>query len=560
MYAIIAFIPIIVTIIVMAGFNWPAKIALPLAWLITAIVCFAFWKMDLITIAAQTIAGFLGSIDTIVIIFGAILIMKTLKQYGGMGVINRMFTNVSDDPRIQVVIIGFMFGAFIEGAAGFGTPAALAAPLLIGLGFPPLCAAMCALILNSTPVAYGAVGTPTNTAFNMVSSELAGAGVTNAEAWKLGLTKWVAIPSAIICPIIIFITVCMMVKMFGKDKSIKYAIEVIPYILMSAVAFVVPYLICAAFLGPEFPSLIGALVALVICVLTAQKGILVPKTKFEFPEHSTWAEHWKSTQDVQEDESMKVQTTMSPVMAWVPYGIIALILVVTRIPQTGIKAILNVTKAPFAIAVSHIFGVEVNFAWKWAWNPGVLPFILVALLIIPLHKMKGEQVKAAWKTTFSMVAGAAIALLFGIAMVQLFKSSGAQFNNSGMDSMLIVMANGMADLFGKAYIVVAPLIGVIGAFISGSATVSCTLFSTLQYAAAVRLGLSTMLILAMQVMGGAMGNMVCVNNIVSACATCGTIGAEGRLMRSNVVPCLIYAALTILILGGLILTGFNPMA
>lgn len=97
MYAIIAFIPIIVTIIVMAGFNWPAKIALPLAWLITAIVCFAAWKMDIITIAAQTIAGFLNSIDTIVIIFGAILIMNTLKQSGGMGVINRMFTSVSDD-------------------------------------------------------------------------------------------------------------------------------------------------------------------------------------------------------------------------------------------------------------------------------------------------------------------------------------------------------------------------------------------------------------------------------------------------------------------------------
>ena len=360
MYAIIAFIPIIVTIIVMAGFNWPAKIALPLAWLITAIVCFAAWKMDIITIVAQTIAGFLGSIDTIVIIFGAILIMNTLKQSGGMGVINRMFTNVSDDPRIQMVIIGFMFGAFIEGAAGFGTPAALAAPLLIGLGFPPLCAAMCALILNSTPVAYGAVGTPTNTAFNMVSSELAAAGITDNEAWKLGLTKWVAIPSAIICPIIIFITVFMMVKMFGKDKSTKYAIEVIPYILMSAVAFCIPYLICAAFLGPEFPSLIGALIALVICVVAAQKGILVPKSKFEFPERSTWADYWKSTQDVQEDESMKVQTTMSPVMAWVPYGIIAIILVVTRIPQIGIKGILNVTTAPWAISISHIFGVEVN--------------------------------------------------------------------------------------------------------------------------------------------------------------------------------------------------------
>ena len=558
MYAIIAFIPIIVTVIVMAGFNWPAKIALPLAWLLTAIVCFAFWKMDLITIAAQTIAGFLNSIDTIVIIFGAILIMNTLKQSGGMSAINKMFTTVSDDPRIQMVIIGFMFGAFIEGAAGFGTPAALAAPLLIGLGFPPLCAAMCGLILNSTPVAYGAVGTPTNTAFNMVSSELAAAGITDTEAWKLGLTKWVAIPSAIICPIIIFITVFLMVKMYGKDKSTKYAIEVIPYILMSAVAFCVPYLICAAFLGPEFPSLIGALIALVICVVTAKKGILVPKTKFEFPDHSEWEEHWKATTAGEEEDLVDIG--MSPVLAWVPYGIIAVILVVTRIPQIGIKGILNVTTAPWAISISHIFGVEVNWAWKWAWNPGVLPFILVAFLIIPLHKMKGEQVKKAWKTTFSMVGGAAIALLFGIAMVQLFKMSGAAYNNSGMDSMLIVMANGLADLFGSAYIVVAPIIGVIGAFITGSATVSCTLFSTLQYAAAVRLGLPTMLILAMQVMGGAMGNMVCVNNIVSACATCGTVGSEGRLMRSDVVPCLIYAALTVLILGGLILTGFNPIA
>ena len=282
------------------------------------------------------------------------------------------------------------------------------------------------------------------------------------------------------------------------------------------------------------------------------------KTKFEFPDHNEWAEHWKATTAGEEEDLF--DNGMSPVTAWIPYGIIAAILVITRVPQIGIKGILNVTTAPWAISIPQIFGIEVGFAWKWAWNPGVLPFILVAFLIIPIHKMKGEQVKAAWKTTINMVTGAAIALLFGIAMVQLFKSSGAQFNNSGMDSMLIVMANGLADLFGSAYIIVAPIIGVIGAFISGSATVSCTLFSTLQFAAASRLSLAPMLILAMQVMGGAMGNMVCVNNIVSACATCGTVGSEGRLMRSNVVPCLIYASLTVLILGGLILAGFNPIA
>ena len=140
--------------------------------------------MDFITIAAHTVSGFLTSIDTIVIILGAILIMNTLEHSGGMDVINHMFTNISDDPRIQLIIIGFMFGAFIEGAAGFGTPAALAAPLLISVGFPPLCAAMVALVLNSTPVPFGAVGTPAATAFNMVSGEVAESGIVNGEAYS----------------------------------------------------------------------------------------------------------------------------------------------------------------------------------------------------------------------------------------------------------------------------------------------------------------------------------------------------------------------------------------
>ena len=172
MYAAIAFIPIVFTVIVMAGFNWPAKRALPAAWLITAILSYVIWKMQILDVAAYTISGFLSAIDTLAVIFGAILIMNTLKQSGAMGVINRGFTTITDEPRIQLIIIGFMFGAFIEGAAGYGTPAALAAPLLISLGFPPLCAAMVALVLNSVPVNFGAVGLPTNTALNLIDPSL----------------------------------------------------------------------------------------------------------------------------------------------------------------------------------------------------------------------------------------------------------------------------------------------------------------------------------------------------------------------------------------------------
>ena len=220
MYAAIAFIPIVFTVIVMAGFNWPAKRALPAAWLITAILSYVIWKMQILDVAAYTISGFLSAIDTLAVIFGAILIMNTLKQSGAMGVINRGFTTITDEPRIQLIIIGFMFGTFIEGAAGYGTPAALAAPLLISLGFPPLCAAMVALVLNSVPVNFGAVGLPTNTALNLIDPSLIEMGA-DTGLFRLQLAKWVAIPNAIVCPVIIFVAMAMMCKIYGKEKSIR---------------------------------------------------------------------------------------------------------------------------------------------------------------------------------------------------------------------------------------------------------------------------------------------------------------------------------------------------
>lgn len=136
MYAIIAFIPLIVTVYLMIGRNWGASKALPLAWLLACIVAFSVWKMNLIDMAAFTLTGFLSALETLCIVFGAILIMNTMSRSGAMSAINGMFMGVSKDARIQAIIVGWAFAAFIEGAAGFGTPAALAAPLLISLGFP----------------------------------------------------------------------------------------------------------------------------------------------------------------------------------------------------------------------------------------------------------------------------------------------------------------------------------------------------------------------------------------------------------------------------------------
>ena len=552
MYALIAFIPIIVTIVLMVAFNWPAKRALPLAWILSCVIAFAVWKMSIHDMAAYTITGFLSAFETLVIIFGAILIMNTLKRSGAMSAINGMFKGVTKDARILAIIIGWVFGAFIEGAAGFGTPAALAAPLLISVGFPPLAAAIVALICNSTPVCYGAVGTPTNTAFATVKDAVA-AGGADPDTWKMALTKWSAISMAVGAFFIVFVAVCVLVKLFGKNKSFKDALPCIPFIIFTVAVFDIIYLLIATFIGPELVSLVAAVITLFVSIGAAKAGFLQPKETWTFTPEETWDRSWLSTTEVPEPKV----SDMPLLKAFTPYIIIIAILVATRVCQNVGMGWASAMKA-FTIGTGKS-GVILGLNWNWAilWNPGVI-FIIVALLTIVIQGMKGSEVSGAWKDTGKQVSGAAIALLFGVAMVNIFRYTNV--SSDVMDgSMLLIMARGLAALAGKAYVIVAPLIGVLGAFMSGSNTVSNTLFSSLQFETATILAMPQVFIVALQNNGGAIGNMVCVNNVVSACATTGTIGNEGKIIRTNIVPCIIYCAIVVIVLGGAMLMGINPV-
>lgn len=552
MYALIAFIPIIVTVVLMVAFNWPAKRALPLAWILACVIAFAVWKMNIHDMAAYTITGFLSAFETLVIIFGAILIMNTLKRSGAMSAINGMFKGVTKDARILAIIIGWVFGAFIEGAAGFGTPAALAAPLLISVGFPPLAAAIVALICNSAPVCYGAVGTPTNTAFATVKDAVA-AGGADPDTWKMALTKWSAISMAVGAFFIVFVAVCVLVKLFGKNKSFKDALPCIPFIIFTVAVFDIIYLLIATFIGPELVSLVAAVITLFVSIGAAKAGFLQPKETWTFTPEETWDRSWLSTTEVPEPKV----SDMPLLKAFTPYIIIIAILVATRVCQNVGMGWASAMKA-FTIGTGKS-GVILGLNWNWAilWNPGVI-FIIVALLTIVIQGMKGSEVSGAWKDTGKQVSGAAIALLFGVAMVNIFRYTNV--SSDVMDgSMLLIMARGLAALAGKAYVIVAPLIGVLGAFMSGSNTVSNTLFSSLQFETATILAMPQVFIVALQNNGGAIGNMVCVNNVVSACATTGTIGNEGKIIRTNIVPCIIYCAIVVIVLGGAMLMGINPV-
>jgi len=550
MNALLAFSPILLTIILMVGFNWGAKKALPLSLLLAITIALGVWKIDLHHVLGYSFFGFLKAFDILIIIFGAILILNTMKISGAMAAINNGFNGITTDRRIQAIIIGFMFGAFIEGAAGFGTPAALAGPLLVGLGFPPLAAAMVALIYNSVPVPYGAVGTPiSGGAMVTLEQNLANAGA-NVEGFKLMLTKWVAIPNAMVGIFIPLLGLIILTRFFGKEKSIKPALAAAPFALFAGLAFVVPYVLIAATLGPDLPSLLGGFIGLGIVIFAAKKGFLVPKKKWDFPAKSEWESSWMSNETVQEP----TQTNMSLLKAWLPYAMIAVILVVTRIPSLGLKSFL----ASETLTLSNVLGIEgLSYVLKWAYLPGTIPFILVALITNVMYRMKTKEIVASWKTTFKQLSGAAIALLAGVAMVQLMLKSGT--NGAGLDSMLTVMANSIADISGAAYPVISPIVGVLGSFMSGSATVSNLLFASLQFETASILQIPEVLIVAAQSSGAALGNMICVNNVVAVCATVGCVGAEGTIIRRNAIPAFIYYLFIMIILVVFISLGFNPM-
>ena len=535
--ALFAFLPILVTVLLMAVFNWSAKRVLPLAWFLVCLIALAIWRMELVHVLGYSLFGALKALDVIIIIFGAVLILNTLKQSGAMQRISNGFQHITNDRRIQALIISWMFSAFIEGAAGFGTPPALAAPLLVGLGFPPLAAAMIALVLNSTPVSFGAVGTPIFGAVNSLTTYLEGTG---AERFTLLLTEQVAFFHAVVGFFIPLIGICFLVVLFGEDKSLKHAFAAMPFALFAGLVFVVPYYCTARFLGPEFPALIGGLVGLPLLLWAAKSGFLVPKTRWDFPAPSAWAADWHSSFDPEENHQAAVE--MSLWKAWTPYMLIALILVVTRIPAFGLKSFLSSAK----FTVPKILGIKgLDYELAWGYLPGIIPFTLVALLTHFLHGMKPVQTKRAWQNTFQQISGAVVALIFGVAMVQLMLNS--HVNTAGLDSMMTTMARTMAALAGNAFMLFAPFIGVLGTFMSGSNTVSNILFASFQYETALLLELPPVLLVALQVVGGAFGSMICFNNVVAVCATVGTVGAEGKLIKRNLIPCLVYTLMVVLV-------------
>ena len=533
MYALLALAPIITVFFFLVILRWPAKFAMPIALVVTSTIALTVWGTSGTVVAASIIQGVIIAITLLWIVFGAILLLNTLKESGAVSTIRRGFIDITPDRRIQVIIIAWMFGSFIEGAAGFGTPAAIAAPLLVAIGFPAMAAVTMALIIQSTAVTFGAVGTPmligVNTGLNDVTilAALEAQEMTLAEYVRV-IAEQAATFHAIIGVLIPLFLVVILTGYFGKNRSFKEGLAAAPFALFAGVAFVVPYVVIARVLGPEFPSLLGGLIGLAIVVVAAKNNFLTPKESWDFAEKSEWDKKWFGTISGEVGEE---RAHMTLVKAWIPYVLVGLFLVISRTVDS-VKAITT----SWTISVTDILGTGLSAGGQPIHLPGGI-IIIVVILTFFIQGMKWREMSTALSVSFKTVLTASVALGFAVPMVRVFINSGMGVE---LASMPMELASGVAHIAGGAWPFFAAVIGALGAFIAGSNTVSNMMFSLFQHGVATEIGVAQSLIVAIQAVGGAAGNMITVHNVVAAGATVGLLDREGEIIRKTIIPLTYY--------------------
>ncbi|MEP7281621.1 MAG: L-lactate permease [Rubrivivax sp.] len=540
MQALLAFTPIGLSGLLLVGLGWPAKRAMPLVYIVTAAIALLAWGVSANRVMAATLEGLIITLQVLWIIFGALLLLNTLKHSGGIASIRSGFASISPDRRVQVILIAWLFGSFIEGASGFGTPAAVAAPLMVAVGFPALAAVMFGMMIQSTPVSFGAVGTPmlVGVQGGLQRDAMTIALQAEGSSWNEffhAIYSQVAIGHAICGTLMPLLLVMFMTRFYGRNRSWTEGLAILPFALFAALAFVIPYALAGVFIGPEFPSLIGALIGLGIVSVAARAGFLVPKKSWDFAPPSEWPAEWMGTIEMKLDQigTRKI----SPILAWFPYLLLAGILVLSR------------TWAPFksmltgvAWSTKNILGeAPISGSFQPLYLPGGV-LVFVCLVTFFLHRMKPKDFGSALKDSTGTLLSAGFVLIFTVPMVRIMIQSGV--NTSELKSMPIAMAQWVAASVGEVYPFFAPTVGAIGAFLAGSNTVSNLMLSQYQYSVAQALAVSGATMVAAQSIGAAAGNMIAIHNVVAASATVGVMGREGLTLRRTVIPTIYYVVLT----------------
>ena len=518
---LLAILPIAILIYVMTKKNsWPSPISLPFAAALVYLLVLVHSRLDPNLVNATVVNGMLSALTPISIIWGAILLSQTLRRSGAERIIGDWLKEVSPNPVAQLMIVGWAFSFMVEGSSGFGTPAAIAAPLLVGLGFDAVPVAIFTLVMNSVPVPFGAVGTPMW--FGFSQAQLSPSEILSVS-WKSALVNSVAA---------LFVPIIALRFVVGWSKIRQNLL----FIYLSILSCVLPSLVLSRF-NYEFPSLIGGAIGLCLSALMAKRQVgLASNTNDEL-------------------EIAPLSGRQERIRAFMPYLMLIAILVVTRVPFLPIREWLNAgyprlmldwrSLGTFSVSAALVFKLDSIFGTSSAWSynslfvPALIPFVVVVLLSMPLLKIDFNALKKVAADTTKRLSGPSVTLVGALIMVQLMTLGGDQAQTT-------VIGRQFAAVMGKSWPFFAPMLGALGAFFSGSATVSNLTFAGIQDSIAHTLGFERTSILALQSIGSAMGTIVSISNIVAVCSILGLVNQEGFILKRAGIPLVVYGLVAVM--------------
>ncbi len=514
----IALVPIVFFFLALAIFRMKGSVAATITVFLAFLVSLFLYEMPIGMAFASMVYGFFYGLWPIAwIIIGAVFIYKISVKTGQFDVIRSSILSITEDQRLQMLLVGFAFGTFLEGAAGFGAPVAITAALLVGLGFKPLYAAGLCLIVNTAPVAFGAMGIPI-----IVAGQVS--GVDTME-----ISQMVGRQLPFMVPIVL---IWIMAIMDGW-RGVK---ETWPAILVASLSFSLAQYLTSNFVGPELPDITAAIASLVS--LTILLKYWKPKHIFRFED-----------KDIQVDETIieqarKQYSVGQIAKAWSPFLILTAMVTVWSIKPFKDLFIKDGALSDFVISIKvpylhqliqklppvvpEIKDYDAIYKFDWLSATGTA-IMLAALITIIYLKMKPKEAVS----TFFETVNELKTPIYSIGMVLAFAFIA---NYSGLSATL---ALALAHT-GQAFTFFSPFLGWVGVFLTGSDTSANALFSALQATTAQQIGVPEVLLVAANTSGGVTGKMISPQSIAIACAAVALVGKESDLFRFTVKHSIIF--------------------
>jgi len=483
------------------------------AALITAVIAAIYWGVSTQVLFAASARGLFVATEIILIIIGALIMVKAVQSRGLFKQLEILITSLSSDYRVQTMMVSFGVVYFIEGVAGFGTPAIVAVPLFMALGFRAVSAVTLTLIADSIPVSFGAIGLPITFGVGSVVDTIA-TDPQSVTSQVVFVTAAINVFMSVLLALLLTATVIRL-----KNGKIKAFIEFVPFAVISGLAVGIPSFIIAISFGPELPSVVGGLVGLFIIGLLAHHNIGIPKDA---------AQVELDNKELKIENRQILHADKAIYKSLSPYVLLIVLLVLSRLPYLPIGDWLRSVR----FGSDSLLGSQITYFIAPLYSTAAI-LLICAAFTVAVSWRHMESPKNTIIGVLKSVLRPFAALLLVLVFVQIFIYSGTDLR----DSMPLLLAQNISSFSGSYWPFVAPFIGALGAFISGSATVSNLIFSGLQYDIAVAAGLPAYIMLSIQTVGASIGNMIALHNIVAALTIAGvTEHYSHRIIKNNLTP------------------------